>query len=199
MTEFTGCVVRPQDAAACSRWLGFVTAAGPVAEGNDDLIWLLAHCDDGVVWGKREGTRWRLSSAAFPDVSPTLGEENLQQMRLFGPLREVLIWRGDEGLTGRELADSGTVAPSDPLRPEDRQYVLIGDRFGSANEGFTLTADARGSRHAVPLVALESAFGLPGKSQWPFRLQARNYFISDPRSGLVRVVATRLVHVLAVI
>jgi CRISPR-associated protein (TIGR03984 family) len=194
MTEFPGCMLRPQDAEACARWRTLVTTAGPVAEGNDDLIWLLAHCDDGVVWGKREGARWRLSSTAFPDVSPPLGENNLQQLRLFGPLREVLLWRTDDGFTGRELTDASPAAADDPLRPQDQEYVLMGDRLLGVNDGFSLVGDARGSRQAVPLSIPENASGALEWRRWPLRLQVRHYFTSDPRSGLVRVVASRLVH-----
>jgi CRISPR-associated protein (TIGR03984 family) len=199
MTEFTGCVLRPQDAEASAGWLALVTATGPTAaQGHDDLIWLLAHCDDGVVWGKREAARWRLSSLAFPDVSPALSDVNLQQLRLFGPLREVLLWHADGGLTGRELADTEAVGKDDPLRPEDQSYVLLGDRLVATNEGFSLVADARGSRQAVPLLGPDDSFGTPAQRRWPLRLQVRHYFVSDPRSGLVRIVASRLVHVIAV-
>jgi CRISPR-associated protein (TIGR03984 family) len=196
MSEITGCVLRSQDSETCARWLDLVTASGPtIAEGHDDLIWLLAHCDDGVVWGKREAARWRLSSMAFPEVSPQLSAVNLQQLRLFGPLREVLLWRSGGGLFGRELADTEPIGKDNPLRPEDQTYVLLGDRFMAAKEGFTLTGDARGSRHAVPQTCQESQFGTPESRRGPLRLQVRHYFVSDPRSGLVRVVASRLIHV----
>jgi CRISPR-associated protein (TIGR03984 family) len=197
MTELTGCVLRPQDGDACQNWLAFATTTGPVAQGTDDLIWLLAHCDEGVVWGRREGTRWKLSSAVYPEVSPTLSAGNLQQLRLFGPFREVLVWRSDEGLLGRELADTGPVAKEQPLRPEDQHYLLIGDRLMSIKEGFTLTADGRGSRHAAPLTTSEGDFGSAEKRHWPFRLQVRHYFMADPRTGLVRVAASRLVHLVS--
>jgi CRISPR-associated protein (TIGR03984 family) len=194
MTELTGCVMRPLDAEACGRWLERVTATGPVSQEGDDLFWLLAHCDDGVVWGKREGARWRLSSTAFPDVSPPLGGVNVQQVRLFGPLREVLIWRTEEGLRGRELSDTDTVATDDLLRPEDQSYILVGDRLLAARDGFSLVADGRGARHAVPLSSQESSFGPPENRRWPLRLQVRHYFSADPGSGLVRVTVSRLVH-----
>jgi CRISPR-associated protein (TIGR03984 family) len=169
-------------------------ATGPAAQEGDDLFWLLAHCNEGVVWGKREGARWRLSSSVFPEVSPAIGG-NVQQMRLFGPLRELLIWRADEGYLGRELSDANPLPTAGPLRPDDQQYILVGDRLTAAKEGFSLVADARGSRHAVPLTVAESSFGTATQRRWPLRLLVRHYFESDPASGLVRVAASRLVHV----
>jgi CRISPR-associated protein (TIGR03984 family) len=195
MTRLTGCTLRPLDAAACERWLDLVTTPTPAAHEVYDLAWLLAHCDDGVVWGRRQGGNWRLSSAVFPEVSPEPRRENLQQVRLFGLLREVLIWKADGGWLGRELADTETLA-GEPLRPEEQEYVLLGDRVLSpAKEGFTLVGDGRGSRHAVPLACDEGQFGQDPERRWPLRLQVRHYFAADPRSGVVRVAASRLVHV----
>jgi CRISPR-associated protein (TIGR03984 family) len=194
MTPPTGCSIRPLDPAECAQWLAAVAAAGPAAQGGDDLVWLLGHCDDGVLWGRREGARWRLSSGPFPEVSPVLGPRNVQQLRLFGPLREILLWKGD-GLHGRELADAGTTAADDPLRPEDENYLLLGDRLQTPpRDGFALVADARGCRQAVPLVCQDTQFGDAQRRRWPLRLHVRHYFSADPQSGLVRVGASRLVH-----
>jgi CRISPR-associated protein (TIGR03984 family) len=195
MTPLTGGTLRSLDTAACERWLDLVTAATPAAHEVYDLAWLLAHCDDGVVWGRRQGGNWRLSSSAFPEVSPEPRRDNLQQLRLFGLLREVLLWKADGGWQGRELADAET--PSDePLRPQEQDYVLLGDRLlASVKDGFTLVGDGRGSRHAVPLVCEEAQFGAGPQRRWPLRLQVRHYFTADSRSGVVRVAASRLVHV----
>jgi CRISPR-associated protein (TIGR03984 family) len=195
MTSLTGCTLRPLDAAACERWLDLVTTPTPAAHEVYDLAWLLAHCDDGVVWGRRQGGNWRLSSAVFPEVSPEPRRENLQQLRLFGLLREVLIWKGDGGWQGRELADTEP-PPGDPLAPEEQEYVLLGDRLlAPAREGFTLVGDGRGSRHAVPLACEEAQFDSDPARRWPLRLQVRHYFAADPRSGVARIAASRLVHV----
>jgi CRISPR-associated protein (TIGR03984 family) len=108
-------------------------------------------------------------------------------------MREVLIWRDEDGFRGRELVDSAVEA-ADPLRPQDQEYVLLGDRLlAAAREGFTLVGDARGSRHAVPLACADTIFA--AGPRWPLRLDVRHYFTTDPRSGLVRVAASRLVHV----
>jgi CRISPR-associated protein (TIGR03984 family) len=196
MTRLTGAALQPIEPAAAALWLEGARGAAPPASEGDDLVWLLAHCDDGVVWGRREGARWRLSTAAFPDVSPPLEPRRLQQLRLFGPLREVLLWRAPEGLVGRVLLDAGPVGGDDPRRPRDEEYVLLGDRpLGPPRDGFTLVGDARGSRHAVPVVCLPAHFQRGPRAGWPLRLQVRHYFAEEEPTGLVRAAATRLVHV----
>jgi CRISPR-associated protein (TIGR03984 family) len=193
MTAIAGCDLKPLDADACHRWLESVTAAD--TQGNDDLVWLLGHCDDGVVWGRRDRVRWRLSSEVFPGSSPLPGRDNLQMLRLFGPFREVLLWRVEDGFLGRELSDKEG-STEGTLRPQAEEYILVGDRVQMApREGFTLVADARGARHPVPLVCPEAAFGTPEKRRGPLRLEVRHYFTADPETGLVRVAASRLVHV----
>lgn len=192
MTAITGGDLRPLDAEAALRWLESATADD--TQGDDDLVWLLAHCDDGVVWGRRDRVRWRLSSEVFPGSSPVPSRENVQQLRLFGPLREVLIWRTDTGFLGRELMDR-EVELSDPLRPQDQEYLLVGERVQlAARDGFTLVSDARGARQAVPLVCTDDTFGTGENPRRPLRLEVRHYFSTDDM-GLLRATASRLVHV----
>src|SRR5260370_30987813 len=97
--------ITPLDGAACDA---LVTA---IASGDGsaapETSWLLAHCDDGVIWGTRRPGGWRLSSSAFPDVSPPLIRSRIQDLRGFGRDRELLVWRTGDGLQGRGLIDSG--------------------------------------------------------------------------------------------
>ena len=46
------------------------------------LRWLLAHADDGVIWGEFRPDGLHISSDAFPHISPSLRVETLQQMRV---------------------------------------------------------------------------------------------------------------------
>jgi CRISPR-associated protein (TIGR03984 family) len=189
-----GCRLEVVEDATCRDWLNHVTAGGPAPEGGPDLRWLLAHCDDGVVWGRRNAEGWRLSFEPFPAISPRLGTENLQQIRLFGPEGELLVWRADDRFRGRLLTHQPDGA--DPsLNPETQDYVLIGDRvLQSARDGFTVVGDGRGSRHAAPLICPESAFPVQPRRH-PLRLKVWHYFAADTESGLVRVVASRLADV----
>lgn len=189
-----GCRLEPVVEAACRSWLDHVTADGPAPHSSHDLCWLLAHCDDGVVWGRRDTNGWRLSSHPFPDVSPRLSGGNVQQFRLFGPQSEILVWRTDDGLLGRWLthAPDGVDAS---LRPEKQEYILVGDRvLQPVQEGFTVVGDDRGSRHAVPLACPETQFPAQPRRH-PLRLAVWHYFAADERSGIVRIVASRLAGV----
>jgi CRISPR-associated protein (TIGR03984 family) len=199
MNPLGGCTLKSLDPQSCSSWLDWAISAGP--PDAKDVDWLLAHCDDGVVWGRRNGDRWELSSSAFPEISPALAESNLQQLRLFGAKREILIWKADGGLQGRELADADTpMSDDDPLRPSEERLVLLGDRLdhripNPCRNDFSVVADGRGSRHAVPIRCHEGLFRRDGAPWWPLRLRVRHYFESDPRSGVVRIAASRLVQV----
>ncbi|MFB0546783.1 MAG: CRISPR-associated protein Csx19, partial [Anaerolineae bacterium] len=60
------------------------------------LTTLLAHADDGLIWGQVREGKLHLSSDHFPAVSPPLRTNTLQEGRLFGPSAELHLWR-DEG------------------------------------------------------------------------------------------------------
>jgi CRISPR-associated protein (TIGR03984 family) len=189
-----GCQLQTVEDSACHAWLDHVAGRGGAPAPGYELRWLLAHCDDGVIWGRRDATGWRLSCEPFPDISPRLELFNAQQLRLFGPECELLLWRVDGGFRGRLLTHGP--APADPtVNPEEQCYVLVGDRVvRPTQDGFTVVGDGRGSRHAVPLVCPESAFPAQPR-QHPLRLKVWHYFTADSESGLVRVVACRLADV----
>ena len=63
--------------------------------GDYELTTLLAHADDGVIWGKFD-QGWQLSSANFPDNSPPLRLETLQGCRMFAETAEVYLWRDEQ-------------------------------------------------------------------------------------------------------
>jgi len=169
-----------------------VGSGEPTGSVTAGTRWLLAYCDDGVVWGRRDGDDqgWRLSSGPFPAISPPFRGAALQQARLFGPDVEVSIWRTDDTFRGRLLADA---APADDpaLHAAGQTYVVLGDRWlDGPRDGFTLVGDGTGSRHAVPLSCSSDAFR---QQRMPLRMRARHYFTQDPDVGVVRVAATRLV------
>lgn len=190
-----GCRLEPVEESVCRAWLDHVTGAVGIApQDGYDPRWLLAHCDDGVAWGRRDADGWRLSSQPFPDVSPQLSAGNVQQFRLFGPSVELLIWRTDDGLRGRWLTHTPDGVEAS-LSPQEQKYILLGDRVvQTARDGFTLVGDGRGSRHAVPLECDEADFP-PHPRRHPLRLLVWHYFVADEQSGIVRIVASRLADV----
>jgi CRISPR-associated protein (TIGR03984 family) len=187
--DLAGCDLRPLDAADCDRHLAWLLGepADP-PDGAADFRWALAHCDDGVTWGvyEQQARSWRLGSEVVAAVSPTIRRESLQELRLFGELAEVLIWRTDEGLSGRLLRDRGD-AP-EALRPFDESRILRGDSASACRDGFSHVADRAGAEQVVPLVVTDD--DLQARRA---RLAVRHYCEQDAETGAVRIAATRLV------
>ncbi len=112
------------------------------------LRWLLAHADDGVIWGEFRPDGLHTSSDAFPHISPSLRVETLQQMRLFGPLSELLIWRDGSFWQARLIKDE----VGEPHEYFDEAYLLWGNNAEQKKDGFVLLREGKeGLRHAPPL------------------------------------------------
>jgi CRISPR-associated protein (TIGR03984 family) len=155
--------------------------------------WLLAHAEDGVIWGRvEEGDELKLSGDFFPDVSPELRAETLQQARLFGEKAELLLWRTDDGWLAR-LAQDGAGAES--RHYYDEAQVLWGSKRVASEGGFThVTEGERGQAQAVPLLTQDgSRFTRNKRPYHPLRLTVRHY-LKEEESGLLRVQVSRLVN-----
>jgi CRISPR-associated protein (TIGR03984 family) len=163
-----------------AEWL-----AAHMSEGRP---WLLAHMDDGVIWGRRDADgALRLSSevaaitAAYPTTAATLSAATLQQVRLFGPEGELLVWRTDDGFAARETTDGEDEAPD----AWNEQHLLWGRRRMEA-EGFTVLEEGQqGQVHAAPLKLAEGARAA---------LTVRHY-VAQAEDGRAVVVLSRLVNV----
>lgn len=193
MTVLFGCQLTPVADAGCRRVLRSLREPMEIAEANP-CRWLLAHCDDGVVWGRRDSASdpWRLSGDVFPDISPTPRDDTVQQLRLFGDASELLIWRQAAGFRGRWLTDAPLDSPGGALAPFTERQVLLGSRIvRPTQDGFTLVADATGSRHAAPVACSDAHF----RHRLPLRLEVRHYLTRDEVSGAVRIAGSRLVRV----
>ena len=174
-----------------ANWL----AKKAVAHG---LITLLAHADDGVIWGRMIGEQLALSDDVFPEVSPPLRAVTLQQARLFGEQAELLVWRDGEGnWHGRLLDDDGTERSGWCF---DEAQLQWGDHLEGEKDGFTLVAEGQeGLRHAVPLSAAGISFDPAGKKRerWhPLRLGVRHYLERD-EDGTLIIVQGRLTRLWA--
>ncbi len=164
------------------RWL-----AGRMPAG---MPWLLAHADDGVIWGKREadGTL-RLAgdvfqdAAIYPAVAVKLRAETLQQVRVFGPAGELLVWRTEDGFRGR-LVQDGPEPPEDALPDEEHLLWGMGRPPEPPRKGFTrLVEGQQGLVHAPPVEVREG--------QRP-RLVVRHYVNYD-EEGQAYIYLSRLV------
>lgn len=184
-----GCNVAPLESGACQEAVAWSLGNGKPRDLPDAYRWLLAHCDDGIVWGRHEGGSWQLSSRAFPELIAAIkpGGRNVQQLRLFGPGEELLLWRDDADFRGRRLIEVDDGELPEWLRPEEEEHLLVGRTNKRVNDGFTHFLDASGRYQVLP-VATE-------REGWPLRLVLRHYFESDNQTGSVRVAASRLVTV----
>jgi CRISPR-associated protein (TIGR03984 family) len=98
------------------------------------LRWFLAHADDGVIWGEFRPDGLHTSSDAFPDISPPLRAETLQQMRLFGPLAELLVWREGSHCQARLIRDDA----GELQEFLDEAHLLWGNTAEQKKDGFVL-------------------------------------------------------------
>lgn len=194
MSAISSCSITSWEDAACRDMLAALRGEGGEGADMAGLRWLLAYCDDGVIWGRREPDRggWRLSNGPFPQVSPSLQESNLQELRVFGAEAEVLVWRVADGFLGRRLVEVGSRASGDPTAPADEMRILLGNQLlDGPYQGFTLVGDGTGSRHAAPLACSSDQFR--GRRH-PLRLAVRHYFMQRG-DGTVRVAVSRLIDV----
>lgn len=194
-SEVAGCDIAPMESAECETYLRWLAGEdGPAAPaGATDFTSALAHCDDGVTWGKWDAAenRWRTGNEAFSKISPLVRRETLQELRLFGEAGEVLIWRTEAGFRGRKLRDRDEAVP-ESLRPDTEDRILRGDFVREKlADGFSCIADLAGAEQVVPMEVSEGAL----KTR-RVRLQVRHYFQRDEQNtGAVRVAATRLVGI----
>ena len=116
-----------------------------------DATWLLAHTEQGMVWGKIANGELTTSSEAFsPKNRASLTPYSLQSCRLFGKNCELLLWRADSEWCARRITEGKNEAQV--IEYIDEAQILWGTQQEGQNKGFTLLADGvQGLRHAVPL------------------------------------------------
>ncbi|WP_040483717.1 type III-D CRISPR-associated protein Csx19 [Lyngbya aestuarii] len=165
---------------------------------EQELKYLLAHADDGVIWGKfdQDGNLITAnpSKELFPNSEelfpkhnlPVLRSQTLQQCRAFGDKTEVMLWKVDKTWKARLIKD-------DRLSKEDyicEKQILWGTQREREKNGFTLVSDgSQGLKHAVPLTDIT----FQDKDYRPLRLKVRHYIDYD-ESGMARIYLSRLVH-----
>jgi CRISPR-associated protein (TIGR03984 family) len=157
---------------------------------DDGMPWLLAHADDGVIWGKRQEDETLLLSSdifsdpdKYPSIAVLLRAVTLQQVRLFGHSGELLVWRTDDGFAGRLVTDAWIELESLP----DETHLLW--HQGNPVEvdpqvGFSLLQEGqRGQRHAPPVIT---------QGRRRPRLRVRHYVDYD-EEGQAYIALSRLV------
>ncbi|NWJ97162.1 MAG: TIGR03984 family CRISPR-associated protein [Chloroflexi bacterium] len=167
----------PEKGKAIGEWLT------TQAEGYTETFYLLAHADDGVIWGRLSGGK-----LVTAPVSPALNDETLQNARLFSKGIEIYLWRdGDGNFQARSIKDG----EGNARQYFDEAQILWGTHSEPTQGGFTLMSDgAQGLRHSVPIEVKAHGRGRP------LRLKLRHYLDEDDK-GFVRVAYSRLVDLTA--
>ena len=169
-----------QSVAIPDRFIREPASVLPELAGEHHLRWLLAHADDGVIWGQTRDNGLHLSSAVFPSISPPLRAKTLQQARLFGPEAELLLWKSEDSWQARIIRDGS----GEDGEYYDETHLLWGTDVEEWQDGFALLREGReGLRHAPPL--LENV-------HLPMHLRVRHYLAYDP-DGQAYMAYSRLV------
>lgn len=161
-----------------------------------ELKYLLAHAEDGVIWGRFDDGKLTTAEKVFYPCEcniylPKLRLLTLQQCRIFGNKAEVMLWQAGQNWQARLIQD-------EHLSKEDyicEKQILWGTKAEvEPKNGFTLLSDgSEGLKHAVPLAVEESYFSKDKKELYrPVRLEVNHYFCYDS-DGVARIFLSRLV------
>lgn len=188
MNHINDCEINEIDHEASIAWLkyGLGHRSSPMLISSP--AWLLYHGDDGVTWGYIKDGKFKLSSTTYPEVCPIPSDKSLQEIRIFTPTFEVLIWRRENQLHGRLLRDEKPPISNSSVGRQNEERLLLYGHIIDSRDGFTHVGDGTGAEQVLPLVLAE------GNASWP-RMFICHYFSQDEDSGCVRVAATRLLEV----
>lgn len=146
------------------------------------LSYLLAHAEDGVIWGRFDQGNLITAEHCFHQF-PSLRLKTLQRCHIFGRSGEVLLWRSHKNWKARFIGN-----PDCDCIPEEQ--VLWGTQKVEEKNGFTLVADgSEGLHHAVPLTNISFS----DKEKRPLRLVVHHYVEYDEATGLAHISMSRLV------
>ncbi|NJL55247.1 TIGR03984 family CRISPR-associated protein [bacterium] len=163
------------------------------------LDYLLAHANDGVIWGHfQQGellTSGDLQSNAYQ--YPRLCLKTLQQCRIFGLAGEVLAWRSGNTWQARFVSEPDHQNKGNQIEAKkiDEKQILLGNHGRKHPEqGFTELWEGReGLRHAVPYTTDDIT--IDDKNQLSHRicLVIHHYFAYDA-DGIAGITCSRLVR-----
>jgi CRISPR-associated protein (TIGR03984 family) len=165
---------------------------------NYQLPYLLAHAEDGVIWGRFEFDSRRLTTAraVFPECYfPKLRLKTLQQCRVFGEAGEVLLWNNNGEWRSRLILQSkvSELIAQQQIGLIPELQILWGTQ-GKTNGNFTLLSDgSQELKHAVPIPVEQTYFSKDRNELYrPVRLGVNHYFCYDS-DGVAKIFLSRLV------
>jgi CRISPR-associated protein (TIGR03984 family) len=162
---------------------------------NYHLRYLLAHAEDGVIWGyfPSDGNL-EIARDVFPSSNfPELRLKTLQQCRIFGKDAEILLWNSNGEWKSRKITQRTVLELLEQkeigLIPEEQ--ILWGTE-GKEKGNFTLLSDgSEGLKYAVPIINITFENGNE-KPKRPVQLIVNHYFCYD-KDGIARIFLSRLV------
>ncbi|MDA0211211.1 MULTISPECIES: CRISPR-associated protein Csx19 [unclassified Desertifilum] len=148
------------------------------------LKYLLAHADDGIIWGHFRQENLNISNCVLPQ-SPLLRLATLQQCRVFSQVGEVMLWKFSGEWKARFISDL-------KINPIIENQILWGTHgYKREHKGFTILKDgSQGLKHAVPITDIE--VDKAEKLVQPVRLTVYHY-IDYGDNGIARIHLSRLV------
>ena len=159
---------------------------------RDEPGFVLAHFDDGVVWGKLVDTRLITSNEYAPEISPRFRLETLQQAFIFGKRSEIRLWKDElDDWRARKVSDVDADT-SDEYRFDEDQ-ILWGTRLKQeCPNDFSWISEARqqGMEQVVPVRVNETEL-----ENRRLKLRVRHFINCDAETGQARVYLSRLVDV----
>lgn len=204
MASYAKKLTPPTAAEGLLAWLG-KKEPGDTTPRDAGLHWLLATTFSDVVWGRKKDGVWRLSNEAA-DLPADLPAGRLLELRAFGAVSEVFVWRDAAGLRARLRRDEAPEAGDGDQgydTYEEEQLLWGTVRLDGAPTGFTRLAEGEQGLAHQPPVELDGSYFITDSQHEhfghrPARLVLRHYVGRDPETGLARVVDSRLVEVRAV-
>lgn len=158
-------------------------------KNSHNLTYLLAHADDGIIWGHFKQGALRTSHEVLQQ-SPKLSLHTLQQCRIFGEAGELLLWKTRKGWQYRFVGNPEL--ETEPI--EEKQFLWGTHGIEHETAGFTVLRDGvQGLRHAVPLIGIKRN---GEKLTSPVQLVVRHYVTYDD-DGLAQIQLSRLVNLTA--
>lgn len=163
-------------------------------QAGDAAYYLLAHADDGVIWGKVDNGFLTTSHDAthgteYAEVSPPLREVTLQAARLFNDNSEILLWRDaeTEAWCARMIyAVDDSQEAMLFVEAIDEYQLLWGNQAEAISDTFTLLSHSgQGLHHIAPIAITADAL--------PLRLKVR-HLIKEDKDGFAHITASRLVR-----
>jgi CRISPR-associated protein (TIGR03984 family) len=166
------------------------------------LKYLLAHGEDGVIWGHFNDNYQLLTADTIFDKDifnidlPKLRLLTLQQCRVFGDLGEVLLWKIDKNWQARIIQENSSIehiSEEQILWGTQKEKGKNGE--DGEKDGFTLLSNgSQGLKHAVPLAGFSNYFNPNQKKLYrPVRMLVKHYIKYDDETGLARIFISRLV------